>query len=337
MSAKYKVLLTDYAWPSIEPERQVLSEISAELIVAETGTEAELTDLAPQADGILTTWAQVTAGVIKAAEKCKAIARCGVGVDNIDIGTATALGIVVANVPAYCIDEVSDHAMALLLACARKIATLNHHAKNRNWDREVGPPMRRIRGQTLGIIGLGKIGGTIASKAQAFGLNVIAYDPYISQQRFQALGVKSVDLPELLAQSDFITIHTPLTAETQQMLGEEEFRQMKPTAYVINTARGDIIDTVALHKAMDEGWITGAGLDVLPQEPPDVDEPLLNLENTILTPHAAFLSNESVYDLQVSAASSVARVLTGRRPESVVNPEVLESPALRATSLSTPK
>jgi D-3-phosphoglycerate dehydrogenase len=331
MSSKYKVLITDYAWPSVEPERKVLAEVDAELIVAETGKAEELVALAQQVDGILTTWAQVTTVVIKAAQGCKIISRCGIGLDNIDLETATTLGIVVTNVPAYCTDEVADHAMGLVLACARKITTLNRHIKN--WDRDAGPPMRRVRGQTLGIIGLGKTGKAVAPKAKAFGLEVIAYDPYISPETFQVHGVKQIEFPELLTQSDFITIHAPLTSETDKMLGENEFRQMKSTAYVINTARGGIIDTVALHKALTEGCITGAGLDVLPEEPPSADEPLLDLENIILTPHAAFLSEESVYDLEVTAASEVARVLTGQMPESLVNLEVLESPMLRAKEL----
>ncbi len=337
MPSKYKVLITDCGWPSIEPERSVFAKIDAELIVPETGAEDELIALAPQVDGILTNWLQTTTGVIKAAQACKVIARYGVGVDNIDVKTATALGIVVANVPAYCIDEVSDHAMALLLACARKIPILDRHVKKRNWSRDVGPPMHRIRGQKLGIIGLGKIGKAVALKAKAFGLEVIVFDPYISQQTAQAHGVRQVDLPELLSQSDFITIHAPLTTETHGLLGEKEFRQMRPTTYVINVARGGIIDTVALHKALTEGWIAGAGLDVLPQEPPPSDDPLLELENIILTPHAAFLSEESLYDLQVTAATSVARVLTGQMPESVVNPDVLKSPALRASNLQMSK
>ena len=334
MSSKYKILITDYGWPSVEPERQVLSEIGAELVIAETRAEDELIALAPQVDGILTCWEQTTGNVIKAAEQCKIITRYGVGVDNIDVETATALGIIVTNVPAYCIDEVSDHAMALVLGCARKITTLDRHVKKRDWNRDVGPSMHRIRGQTLGLIGMGRIGRAVVHKAKAFGLEVIVSDPYISQDAAQAAGATLVDLPEVLAQSDFISIHTPLTPETEGLLGEETLRQMKPTAYVINVARGGLIDTVALHKALTEGWIAGAGLDVLPQEPPNPDDPLLDLANIILTPHAAFLSEESVYDLEVSAAKEVVRALTGQMPESVMNPEVLESPVLRAKELA---
>ena len=333
MHVKYTVLMTDYAWPSVDPERKVLSEIGAELIVAETGAEDELVSLAPQADGILTCWEQTTTAVIRAAEHCQVIGRCGIGLDNIDVETATELGIVVTNVPAYCIDEVSDHAMALLLACARKIAIFDRAVKRRNWDRDVGPPVYRISGKTLGIIGFGKIGKAIAPKAKAFGLDVIVYSPSLSPHIAKSCEVQKVELPEMLTRADFITIHAPLNSATENLLGEREFRQMKETAYVINTSRGGIIDTAALHKAVKEGWIAGAGLDVLAEEPPAPKEPLIELDNCVITPHAAFASEESTYDLEVSAARAVADVLIGKMPESVVNREVLRNPLLRAKAL----
>ena len=332
MSSQYKILVTDCTW-SIEPERQVLAEIGAEVILAESGTGEPIDRLVSQVDGILTDQYPITGDLINAAERCKAIARYGVGFEKVDLDAATASGIVVTNVPAYCIDEVTDHAMALLLACARKIPTFDRGVKGGNWDRNIGPPMRRIRGKTLGIIGFGRIGRLIVSKAKAFGLEVIVFDEYISQTVVEGEGATQVALPELLARSDFITIHAPLTTETHGLLGEQEFQQMKSTAYVINSARGGIINTVALHRALAEAWIAGAALDVLPEEPPNPDEPLLELENIILTPHVAFLSEESGYDLQVAAATELARVLAGQMPESVVNPSVLESHALRAKGL----
>ena len=332
MSSQYKVLVTDCTW-SIEPERQVLAEIGAEVILAESGTGEPIDRLVSQVDGILTDQYPITGDLINAAERCKAIARYGVGFEKVDLDAATASGIVVTNVPAYCIDEVTDHAMALLLACARKIPTFDRGVKGGNWDRNIGPPMRRIRGKTLGIIGFGRIGRLIVSKAKAFGLEVIVFDEYISQTVVEGEGATQVALPELLARSDFITIHAPLTTETHGLLGEQEFQQMKSTAYVINSARGGIINTVALHRALAEAWIAGAALDVLPEEPPNPDEPLLELENIILTPHVAFLSEESGYDLQVAAATELVRVLAGQIPESVVNPSVLESHALRAKGL----
>ena len=333
MSSQYKVLVTDCTW-SIEPEQQVLAEIGAEVILANSGISESLDRLVPQVDGILTDQYPITGDLINAAERCKAIARYGVGFEKVDLDTATASGIVVTNVPAYCVDEVTDHAMALLLACARKIPIFDRGIKGGNWERNLGPPMRRIRGKTLGIIGFGRIGRLIVPKAKAFGLEVIVFDEYIPQTVVESEGATQVGFPELLARSDFITIHAPLTAETQDLLGEQEFQQMKPTSYVINSARGGIINTVALHKALREAWIAGAALDVLPEEPPNPDEPLLELDNIILTPHVAFLSEESGYDLQVLAAKEMARVLSGQMPESVVNPSVLESQALRAKGLS---
>lgn len=325
--------MTDYGWPTVEVERQVLAEVGAELIVAKTGAEDELVALAPEADGILTNWKPTTGNVIQAASECKVIGRTGIGVDNIDVKTATALGIVVTNVPDFCVDEVSDHAMALLLACARKIALLDRGVRDGEWDRDVGPSMHRIRGQTLGIIGLGKIGEALPPKAKAFGLEVLAYTPRLTPQIAQKYGVECTNLQELIARSDFITIHAPLTPETEGLIGEKELRRMKSTAYIINTSRGDIIDSTALHKALAEGWIAGAALDVLPQEPPATGEPLLGLDNILITPHAAFMSEESIYDLEVKAATAVAKVLTGQTPESIVNPEVLENPVLRAKQL----
>ena len=193
--------------------------------------------------------------------------------------------------------------------------------------------MYRIRGKTLGIIGFGKIGKAIVPKAKAFGLDVIVYSPSVPPHIAESCQVQKAELPELLARADFITIHAPLNSATENLLGEEEFRQMKETAYVINTSRGGIIDTAALHKAVKEGWIAGAGLDVLAEEPPAPEEPLIKLDNCVITPHAAFASEESTYDLEVSAARAVADVLIGKMPESVVNQEVLQSPLLRAKAL----
>ena len=335
MGSKFTVVMTDYAWPSVEPERQVLDKIGAELIIADSGDEDELVDLAPQADGILTCWKQTTTKVIRAAKRCKVIGRCGIGLDNIDVETATASGIVVTNVPSYCIDEVSDHAMALLLTCARKISIFDREIKRGNWNRDVGPPVYRIRGKTLGIIGFGKIGRAIVPKAKSFGLQVIAFSPSLSPEIAKSHGVEKVDLPQFLKRCDFITIHAPHNAQTDRLLGEGEFRQMKNTCYVINTSRGGVIDNSALCKAVNDGWIAGAGLDVLDEEPPTADEPVLKLETVAITPHAAFASEESTYDLEVKAAQAVTNVLIGKMPESVVNQEVLKSPLLRATALTS--
>ncbi len=334
MQNDWKILITDYAWPSIEPERQVLAEIGAELIAAETGDEPELLTLAPMMDGILTCWKPVREPVIAAAEKCQIIGRCGIGLDNIDVEAATEHGIVVTNVPAYCIDEVSDHAMGLLLACARKVSRFNRATRDGIWEQNIGPAMYRLRGKTLGVVGFGRIARSIVPKAKGFGLTVNVCSPRTDSALIQEHGAQKVSFPELLTTSDFITIHTPLTPETRYMFSYAEFRAMKPTAYLINTARGGIVDTTALTTALRNAEIAGAGLDVLETEPPEENEELLTLENAIVTPHAAFISEESILDLEVAAATCVAEVLTGKLPESVVNPSVLEQPNLRAKSLA---
>ena len=325
MNQSKKILITDYAWATLEPEREVLSAIGAELIVAETGTEIEFLKYAPDVDGILTNWAKVTTDVVKAAEKCQVIGRYGIGLDNIDMVTATSLGMVVFNVPTYCLEEVSDHAMALVLAMARKVPRLNNEVKNRSWDRNIGPQMYRIRGQKLGIIGFGKIGQLIVPKAKGFGMEVLAYSPSLTDTVAKVYGVKNVDFEELLTESDFITIHCPLVPETSNLINADALSKMKSTAYLINTARGGVVDHNALFHALQENWIAGAGLDVLPDEPPAADFALLDLDNVIITPHAAFWSDESINDLQISAARGVLEVLTGKIPDAIVNPEVLQS------------
>ena len=333
MQNRWKILITDYAWSSIEPERQVLAEVGAELIAAETGNAAELRTLAPMMDGILTCWNPVRKPVIAAAKQCQIIARYGIGLDNIDVEAATERGIVVTNVPAYCIDEVSDHAIGLLLACARKISRFDWAVRIGVWNQNIGPEMHRIRGKTLGIVGFGRIGQAIIPKAKAFGLTINVCSPRTDPKRIQEAGAEKVTFPELLATSDFITIHAPLTKETEHLFSDAEFRAMKPTALLINTARGGIVDTAALTRALCNGEIAGAGLDVLETEPPNPNEELLTLNNVVVTPHAAFVSEDAILELEVTAARCVAQVLTGQLPESVVNPSVLKQPNLRAKSL----
>ena len=330
MSEKIKVLVTDYAWSTLEPERNILNQIGADLIVAEDVSEATFVKHASQVDAILTNWAKVSTPVIEAATKCQAIVRYGIGLDNIDVATATQLGIAVINVPTYCLEEVSDHTMALILSLARKIPRLDQEVKNRGWDRNVGPQMYRLRGQQLGLIGFGKIAQLIIQKAQGFGLKVAAYTPGLTDQRVEKFGVKRMDLDQLIATSDFISLNCPLTPQTHHLINIQRLKSMKTSAYLINTSRGDIIDNNALHKALTEGWIAGAGLDVLPEEPPSPDLNLLDLNNAIITPHAAFWSEESIYNLQVTAAEEVVRILSAQMPLSLMNPEVLEHSSLRA-------
>ncbi len=325
----YRVLVTDYAWPTLDIERKVLGAIGAELIVPKTGNEDELVALAPQADAILVNWNGCTARVIANAPKCQIITRYGVGVDNIAIDAATERGIIVCNVPDYCMDEVSNEAMAMLLAGARRLMLYDRAIRNKTWGVKVGMPFPRVQGLTLGIIGFGRIGKTVAPKAQAFGLRVLVYDPYIDQTEITSRGCTPASFDDLLRQSDFVTLHTPLTPETQGMINERALRLMKKDAWLINTARGPVVDVAALYKVMKEGHLAGAGLDVLPQEPPDWNDPIFTLPNIIFTPHSAFYSEGSLAELLTKASTRVAEALSGKTPSAIVNPEVLKQKNLR--------
>jgi D-3-phosphoglycerate dehydrogenase len=324
-----KVLVTDYAWKSLRLEQEILERVGASLVVAKTGSEDEFVQLAADVDGILTCWKRVSEKVIRNAPRCQAIARYGIGLDNIDVEYATKMGIVVTNVPAYCVEEVSDHAMALLLSLARKVAFYDRAIKSGSYDLQAGTPLHRLKGQTLGIVGFGKIGRAVYRKARGFGLKVIVYDSIVVQLPEEG-DVDQVSFKDLLKRSDYISIHAPLTSETRHLFNLEAFRQMKPTAFVINAARGELIDTNGLLRALDEGLIAGAGLDVLPKEPPDLADPLVRHPKAIITPHAAFNSEESLEELQRTAASQMADVLSGKLPQFVVNPEVLRQSNLRA-------
>ena len=320
------VIVTDYTWPSTEPEASVLQKAGANLVEAETGEEEELIRLVADADGILTCFRNITAPVIDAGKKLKVIGRYGIGVDNIDIEAATRFGIPVTNVPAYCLDEVAEHAMAFLLACGRSICRYNSSIREGNWDLASGRPIYRIRGRTLGILGFGKIGQALAEKAIGFGLKIIAHDAFIDDETIRKGGAEPVSLDEVVSRSDFLSIHTPLNPDTRHLINEVRLREMKQGAFVLNAARGGIIDLNALAVALKEGWIGGAAIDVFEPEHLPNDHPLLDAPNLIATPHVAFYSEESVLDLQRLAAENVAAILSNRRPESVVNPEVLELP-----------
>jgi len=318
-----KVLITDHAWPSIDVEGAILQNAGLEVTDARAPDEATLRGLARDADAIMTCFAQVTPSIIEAAPRLKVVARFGVGVDNIAVDVATARRIPVTYVPDYCVAEVAEHALALLLAQARGVVRYNRSVTSHGWDLSVAAPLRRIEGQTLGLIGCGRIGGRLAHKALGLGLRVIAFDA--NAAAVTASGATPVDLEALLAQADFVSLHLPLTPDTRGFVGEALLRRMKPTAYLVNTARGGLVDTMALARALCEGWIAGAALDVLPQEPPAPDDPLVGLPNLVLTPHVAFYSEESLQALRQRTAQSVVDVLAGRDPEHMANRAALTS------------
>jgi D-3-phosphoglycerate dehydrogenase / 2-oxoglutarate reductase len=322
------VLITDYAWPSLEIERAILGEVDAELLVAETGEPDELVALAPAADAILTNWKKVPAAALDAAPKCLVVSRYGVGVDNIPVDHATSLGILVTNVPDFCLEEVSDHAMALLLASARRIARFDRLTSSGAWNLEFARGLPRLRGQTLGLIGFGNIARALVPKALGFGMRVLAYTPRAQPGSIGGVELTN-DLAFLLAESDYVSLHAPATPATRGLVGEQELRSMKPTAYLINTSRGALVDEDALERALDEGWIAGAALDVVGQEPAAPDHPLLRSDKVIVTPHAAFYSDTAIAELETKAATNVASVLRGEVPATVLNKAVTGASSYR--------
>ena len=331
-----RVLVTDYVWPNLDVERSVLAAIGAELVVAEGGEEEELRSLARGVDAILTCFKRVSRETLLAADRCRLVSRYGVGVDNIDVSTATELGILVTNVPDYCVDEVSDHALALLLSAARRVMVYDRSVRRGEWDGKVGMPIPRLRGLTLGIIGLGRIGRAVARKASVFGLRIIAYDTQPPAEVGAGVEVTFVDLETLLRESDFITLHAPLLPETTNLINAETLQKMKKSAWLVNTSRGGLVDTKALAQALQKGQIGGAALDVLPQEPPEANEPLRALPNVVLTPHVAFYSEGSLAELERRAAEHVVQVLQGERPIHLVNPQVLQQSNCRLSQKTAP-
>jgi D-3-phosphoglycerate dehydrogenase len=319
------VAVADSVFPNLDLARAVVSRAGAELRVASQATPEGIVAAAKDADALLVTYAKINADMISEMKKVKIISRFGIGVDNVDIEAATRQGIVVTKVPDYCIDEVSDHAMALLLSLVRKIPFSSARAHAGRWEMPAVTPIHRLRGTVLGLVGFGRIPQLVAPKAKAFGMRVMAYDPYVSLNVMEQAGVGRLEFPELLKISDYISIHSPLLPETHHLFSDEVFRQMKPGSVIVNTSRGPVVDEAALARALDAKQLSGAALDVLEQEPP-VNSPLFGRENVILTPHTSFYSVESLEELQTKAAEEVVRVLSGQPPRNPVNPEVLATP-----------
>jgi len=317
---RYQVMITDCDHGSIEEEKEELGRIGTELILAQIRKEEDLIRVCKEADGLINQYAILNRNVLGHLTKCKVVARYGVGVDSIDLKAATDLGIIVANVPDYCIDEVASHAVAMLLTLIRKTVFFDRKVKSSQWDFRQGPPIHRIQGKTLGLIGCGKIGFEVAKRMSAFGVKVITFDPYLEKV---SEGIELEDFDTVLKESDFISIHCPLNDSTRHLIGDEALKKMEKKPMIINTSRGPIVDERALIQALEQGLISGAGLDVLEKEPPDPQNPLLKMENVILSPHVGFYSEESISELKRRTAKNVADVLRGRRPASVVNREVL--------------
>jgi len=316
MTTRFRVLMTDRAWPDTELEREILREADAELIEAPTTDEATLIRLAQNVDAIATNWARVTEPVIRGCPGCRIVARLGIGIDNIAVSVATELGIHVTNCPDYCVTEVSDHALGLLLACARRIGFFHLRTKRGEYNLGAATTMRRLSEQTAGLVGLGHIARELVPKLRALGLKVLAYTPSGSDH---GTGCQMVSLQDLLEQSDFISLHAPYLPETRHLIDADQIRRMKPTAYLINTSRGGLVDAAALWTALQENRIAGAALDVFDPEPPDLTDPLYCDERVIVTPHAAFVSAESLHEMRSQAMNQVVQALRGERPNNLIN------------------
>jgi D-3-phosphoglycerate dehydrogenase len=312
--ARPVIAITDVVFPSLDPAMAALARVDPEIRRAKSSSAEDILAVARDADAILVTYAKLPGELLRALTRCRVIGRFGLGVDNIDIKVAAERGIVVTYVPDYCMPEVSDHAMALILALARKIPFSNALVQAGRWEMPAVAPLRRLDGQVLGLIGFGNIPRALAPKAKAFGFHVIAHDPYVDGGVFAGLGVEGASFEDLLARADFVSVHAPLTPATRGLIDAAAFARMKPGAVIVNTARGPLIDEQALVAALDSGALAGAALDVVASEPLAKDSPLLGRANLILTPHTAFYSVEALDELQTKCAADVARVLSGERP-----------------------
>jgi D-3-phosphoglycerate dehydrogenase len=335
---RFRVVITDYDYGDTTIERSILEPIGAEVVALQAKSEADLAAVAPDCDAMINQYARVGGPTIALMQRCRVIARYGVGVDIVDVEAATSKGILVTNVRDYCTEEVADHAIALWVTLARKIVAYDRATHASIWRWQTGQPIHRLRGQTAGIVSFGKIGQAIAARAKAFGVSLLIYDPFVSDEVAAAQGATRVERDELLARSDVVFMQVPMTGETRHFLGAREFAIVKEGAIIVNTGRGPTIDNRALYDALVSGRISGAGLDDPEEEPAKraswsaAHNPLFSLPNVIVTPHAAYYSEESIRLARETAASEVARVLTGEAPKNPVNnlgPALGVSPAAR--------
>jgi D-3-phosphoglycerate dehydrogenase / 2-oxoglutarate reductase len=324
-----KVVITDYDFGDVDVESRILEAAGAQVIALQAKQEQDLFEVATDCAAMINQYARIGGETIARMQRCEVIARYGVGVDIVDVASATERGILVTNVQDYCTEEVADHAIALWLTLARKLPMYNRATHAGVWRWQSGQPVHRMRGRTMGIVSLGKIGQAIASRAKAFGVHVIAYDPFLPSHIAKSLGVELVSKTELLARSDYVLMQAPMTPDTRHFLSEAEFENMKPGAILVNTGRGPTVDNQALYRALTDGHLAAAGLDDPEEEPakraswsPE-DNPIFTLPNVLVTPHAAYYSEESIRQARVTAATQVAKVLTGQPPDYTVNAHAL--------------
>jgi D-3-phosphoglycerate dehydrogenase / 2-oxoglutarate reductase len=320
----FLVIHTDPHHTDFRHEQGELDAIGATLRPLNVTTEAEVAAACRDADALLVTYAKIGKTALAGMPKLKIVVRTGVGYDSLDVSAATERKVMVANVPDYCISDLAEHTMAMLLTWWRRIAELDQQVRTEGWGRPL-KPVYRLEGKTLGILGMGRMGQAVAARAGGFGLKLVGYDPYTPPAAFAAVGVEPVGLESLLRASDIVTIHSLLSAETRGIICQQTLRQMKPTAVIVNTARGGLIVTDDLVRALKEGWIAGAALDVTDPEPLPMDHPIRTLPRVLVTPHAAWYSEEAEPELRRRAARTIVEALRGERPASLLNPEVLDA------------
>ena len=310
----FVVAQIDYDYPDSEIEREIIEAAGGTLKSAHLEQEDDIVSFAEDADAIIVQYAQMTKTVMERLPKCKVISRYGIGIDNIDVQAAKSLGIYVAHNPQYCIDEVSDHAIAMILSLQRQITHGTELVKQGIWDFLKLTPVKSSKHTTVGIIGFGNIGRRTAEKLKVFGFSLIGSDPYVDDEVFNHYGVHKVSLEEVMSESDCITIHCSLTAETNNLVNKRMISLMKPNSFIVNTSRGSVLDVDALSSALENNSIHGAGLDVLPSEPPKSFERISHLPTLLLTPHLAFYSETSIIELRKTIAEQVVQVIHGEPP-----------------------
>ncbi|MBI4561680.1 MAG: C-terminal binding protein [Candidatus Rokubacteria bacterium] len=318
----FLVFHTDPLHSDFSAELEELASIGAELRIANCRTEEEVAEVCQNADALLVTYVKVGRKALEAMPRVRVVVRTGVGYDSLDLAAGTERKVMMANVPDYCITEVADHTMALLLAWWRRIGELDHQVRARGWGLPL-QPVYRLEGKTLGILGLGRMGQAVAARARGFGLRLVGFDPYLPKEVFATLGIEAHNLEDLCRAADIVTLHSPLTPETRGIICERTLRLMKPTAVVVNTSRGGLVATGDLVRAIREGWIAGAALDVIEGEPLPMDHPIRSLPRVLLSPHTAWYSEEAESELRRRAARVVVQALRGERPVCLLNPEVL--------------
>lgn len=314
-----KVILTDHGFASIDQEKRLIADAGGELVVLQTKDPEALIAACADADALLVQWAPITAAVIAALRRCKVIVRYGIGVDNVDLKAAGARGIPVCNVPDYCIDEVADHALALALSLARQVPQTDAAVRGGTWKILPPSPFPAFRSTTFATAGFGRIARAVLERARPFGFKLAAYDPFVPSAAFAEAGVRPLELDGLWREAGILSLHLPLTPDTRHLVGEASLARMRSDAIVVNTARGGLIDAVALARALGDKRIAGAGLDVFETEPLEPDHPLRRAPNVILTSHTAWYSGGSVPELQRKSAEAIVRALRGEPLVHVVN------------------